>query len=63
LVPDQEGRFDVALELPPTSNSGLPFEAGGWHYGLVLSEVADVVWLRHDSAGRHTRAVILGFEA
>jgi hypothetical protein len=43
LASEQEGRFDVALELPPRSSSGLPFENGGWHHGLVLSEVADVV--------------------
>jgi hypothetical protein len=45
LVPDQEGRFDVALELPPASPFTLPFEDGGWRRGLVLSEVAEVVAL------------------
>ena len=45
VVPDREGRFDLALELPPQQSSGLPFEDGGWRRGLVLSEVADVVAL------------------
>jgi hypothetical protein len=43
VVPEQEGRFDLALALPPQPNSGLPFQDVGWRRGLVLSEVADVV--------------------
>ena len=46
VVPDQYGRFDVALELPQRPSSSLPFEDGGWRRGLVLSEVADVVALQ-----------------
>ena len=45
VVPDQEGHFDLALEVPPQPSSGVPFEDGGWRRGLVLSEVADVVAL------------------
>lgn len=43
VLPGGEERFDLALELPPQPSSVLPFEDGGWHRGLVLSEVADVV--------------------
>jgi len=43
VLPDREGRFDVALELPPKEGSDLPYEDGGWHHGLDLSEVFDVV--------------------
>ena len=48
LARDQEGRLDVALELPPKVSSGLPFEESGWHHGLILSEVADVVALHRE---------------
>jgi hypothetical protein len=43
VVPDQDGRFDLALELPPKPSSGMPYEDGGWRCGLILSEVAEVV--------------------
>jgi hypothetical protein len=43
VLPEQDGLYDVALEVPPGSESALPFEEAGWRRGLVLSEVADVV--------------------
>lgn len=43
VVPEHEGRFDLAFELPPQPNSDLPFQEAGWRRGLVLSEVAGVV--------------------
>jgi hypothetical protein len=44
-VPDHDGRFDLALELPPQPRSELPYEDGGWCRGLGLAEMVDAVAL------------------
>jgi hypothetical protein len=42
MLPDQEARFGVALEISPRVGADLPYEDGGWHRGLTLSEVTGV---------------------
>lgn len=43
MLPDQDGRFDVSLELPPRAGSERPYEDAGWHYDLTLGEVFELV--------------------
>ncbi len=44
-VRDQEGRFDLALELPPQLGSETPYKDSSWRRDLGLPEVIDVVAL------------------
>ena len=49
------GRYDVELELPPTSDSDLPYVSGGWHYNVDFDTLAQLV-ATHLGLDRTSRA-------